>query len=421
MSGLSICHAQSTVRLSQNSISASQNYISEGALSARIFPLLTAISSDPDSRRLFAADPELKELTRQLWSAAAAAGSRCGQDHICTCETLVFNEQQTAKVSAALLRLYETEPQLRYFVKTKMQPTETFASRMDISPDALLVEGWQRTARAMDAVIATYCEGKAPRYPEIDSISYDPASQTYLKLIGTMLNGVSTGELRSDLDTAEEALFFTPTLRFAVRLLQANGRDEAARFAPLVSGENAAALKRLMAVNWSQYRYTAIVLLGAGPELPNVSLSPWGKERIRLGVADYRAGIAPFVLVSGGFVHPSRTPYCEALEMKRYLMQVYGIPEDAILIDPYARHTTTNLRNVSRELLSHAFPIDRPMLIVSDALQVRYVESSSFAQRNQQELGYQPVHLAKQVSQTSIEALPSRQSLLRDASDPLDP
>jgi uncharacterized SAM-binding protein YcdF (DUF218 family) len=32
--------------------------------------------------------------------------------------------------------------------------------------------------------------------------------------------------------------------------------------------------------------------------------------------------------------------------MKRQLVALFGIPESAILVDPHARHTTTNLRNV---------------------------------------------------------------------------
>ena len=57
----------------------------------------------------------------------------------------------------------------------------------------------------------------------------------------------------------------------------------------------------------------------------------------------YANGKAPLILVSGGYVHPNQTPYCEAIEMKESLVRDFGIPSDAILIDPHARHTTTNL------------------------------------------------------------------------------
>jgi hypothetical protein len=66
-------------------------------------------------------------------------------------------------------------------------------------------------------------------------------------------------------------------------------------------------------------------------------------------------------------VHPDDTPFNEAWEMRAFLLQVqllpaflertlthclpfpplqHGVPEDMIIGDFYARHTTTNLRNV---------------------------------------------------------------------------
>jgi hypothetical protein len=36
---------------------------------------------------------------------------------------------------------------------------------------------------------------------------------------------------------------------------------------------------------------------------------------------------APLIIVSGGHVHPMQTPYCEAIEMKKYVMEKFKIPE----------------------------------------------------------------------------------------------
>ena len=47
-----------------------------------------------------------------------------------------------------------------------------------------------------------------------------------------------------------------------------------------------------------------------------------------------------FLCVSGGFVHPIRTRFSEAIEMKHDLMTRFGIPANAIIVDPHARHTT---------------------------------------------------------------------------------
>jgi vancomycin permeability regulator SanA len=51
--------------------------------------------------------------------------------------------------------------------------------------------------------------------------------------------------------------------------------------------------------------------------------------------------------------HPDnpRTPYNEAFQMKQILTRELGIPQGRIIIDSYALHSTTNLRNVARLML----------------------------------------------------------------------
>ena len=419
-----ICFSNCLAQSSRTGPSASQlvsrTFVSERSLSTRIFPLLQELSEDPVAKHLLATDPELKVLMQERWSSLGLAQRRCDGNTACACETQKFDEKQIDRASTALKRLLATQPALRTFVWDKLVPADVFSFGSGTKPEDLLVVGWEHAAHAINALIATYCQGKVARYPLIDSMTYDPASKSFNQLIGVMLAGLTIGEDSAD-GPPQSALFFTPSLRFALRLLQANGRDEAARFIVLGPAENEPALAQAKKVKWAEYPYSSILLLGEGPEIAGEQLSPWGKERVRLGVAAYRAGQAPFIVVSGGFVHPSRTPYCEALEMKRYLIEVYGLPESAVLIEPYARHTTTNLRNASRLIIEHEFPVDQPMLVVSDPIQMAYIESAVFSQRNLVELGYAPVQLGKKISPTAIEALPLRRSLLRDAADPLDP
>jgi hypothetical protein len=417
---LTYCHAQAVQTQPNRGRLKSQSFTSEHALTERIFPLLEALSEDLGTRQLLASDPDLGELMRDRWSSVASAPHRCDQNTACFCETLRYDEKQVDKGSTALAHLFATQPALRAFVKEKLQPSDLFSYEANTRPEDLLVSGWRHAAQSINSIISTYCEGKAPRYPLIDSMTYDPGSKSFAQLIGVILAGLTIGESTTDAPP-QSTLFFTASLRFAIRLLQANGRDEAARLTSLEASENTVALARAKSVNWAEYPYTSILLLGEGPEIAGVDLSPWGKERVRLGVAAYRAGQAPFIVVSGGFVHPSKTPYCEALEMKRYLLEVYGLPESAVLIEPYARHTTTNLRNASRLVIEHAFPLDRPILVVSDPIQMAYIESAVFSRRNLAELGYAPMRLGKKISPTAIEATPLKQALLRDAADPLDP
>ena len=152
-----------------------------------------------------------------------------------------------------------------------------------------------------------------------------------------------------------------------------------------------------------------------------MALDPWAKLRLELAVARFRAGKAPFIIVSGGSVHPSQTPYNEAFEMKRSLVQDFGINPDAILIDPHARHTTTNLRNASRLAFRYGLPDGKPMLITSDASQSAYISGTVFRERCERELGYQPGTLGARLSRFDLEFTPAVVSLHADSRDPLDP
>lgn len=174
-------------------------------------------------------------------------------------------------------------------------------------------------------------------------------------------------------------------------------------------------------MNWSQYKYTAIVVPGSGTDRPGQAMSPWGKAWVTLAARRFKAGLAPFLIVSGGYVHPSQTPFCEAIEMKKALIAEYGIPADSILIDPHARHTTTNIRNASRLLYRYGFPFKKTALITSDQGQSAYIEAPSFAQRCIAELGYVPHEILRRTSQFDLEFRPRLESLQTDPFEPLDP
>ncbi len=351
----------------------------------------------------------------------SSANQSCKEDLPCKAAAAKFNSQQIANVSSALRQAYEQNGELREFVKHQVENRNELSLDLSKKGAELLVDNWERSAVALDRIVDTYCEGAKPRYGEIDSITYNPESHTYASLILIILDGLRIEETASSSSTELSTLFFEPTLRFALRLLQANSRDEAGRFWPLDKLQNHAAIELSRNIKWTSFPYTMILIPGAGSDVPGVSLSPWGKERLRLGVEAYRSGLAPFIVVSGGFVHPAQTPFCEAVEMKRYLMEVYDVPEGAILLEPHARHTTTNLRNGVREILDYGLPKQKPFLIVSDAIQSSYIESDVFTKRNMEELGYQPATLGKRLSTTQQEAMPSEHSLYRDPLDPLDP
>ena len=222
-------------------------------------------------------------------------------------------------------------------------------------------------------------------------------------------------------DRANFALFSSPSMRFALQLMWLNHRDEAGRFEPLETGENAQAFRRIKSVDWTKYPYSVIVVPGAGNDLPGFRLSPEGKLRDEIAAKRLREGKAPFLLVSGGFVHPSQTEFAEAIEMKRDLMARFRIPADAILIDPHARHTTTNIRNAARLIYRYGMPFDKKALVTTDLSQSQNIESAAFEKRCVEELGYLPYRILGRTSPFDLEFRPALDALQADPQDPLDP
>ena len=219
----------------------------------------------------------------------------------------------------------------------------------------------------------------------------------------------------------ESSLFFQVPLQFALRLMEINHRDEAGRFEPMELGENQAAVRRMSSLQWNNYPYTAIVVPGAGSDRTTWTLSGAGHMRCEMAARRYHAKKAPLIVVSGGYVHPNQTPYCEALEMKKALIHDFGVPSAAILIDPHARHTTTNLRNAARLLYRYGVPFDHKALIVTDRYQSAYIEGDAFRKRCELELGYLPYRILGRSSVLELEFLPMIESLQIDPTDPLDP
>lgn len=113
-------------------------------------------------------------------------------------------------------------------------------------------------------------------------------------------------------------------------------------------------------------------------------LHPRAVARLEHALADLERGFAPAVIVSGGTVHTDEN---EAVLMREWLL-ARGLPPERVVLEPCARHTTTNLRNAGRILLRHGA---REALVVTFGDQGHYVGfpwTSSFHLRCLVELGY---------------------------------
>jgi hypothetical protein len=148
---------------------------------------------------------------------------------------------------------------------------------------------------------------------------------------------------------------------------------------------------------------------------------PTAQRRLVQAKADFDAGKAPFVLLSGSNVWPNGTPYYEALEMKKALIAM-GVPGDRIIVDTRARHSTTNLRNAGRYMQAHGM---NKALITTTFDQDFYFSASgisTFDARCMIELGYRVGRL-RDVPFDPMHSvfMPSSKVRKVNIRDPLDP
>jgi hypothetical protein len=199
-----------------------------------------------------------------------------------------------------------------------------------------------------------------------------------------------------------------------------NERNMAADFESMTQGENKAAIAKIKTVNWASFPYSVILVPGAGPDDPRMALSAEGMMRCRLAAIQYRNHDAPFIVVSGGKVHPYKTKFCEATEMKKFLVEELNVPASAIIIEPHARHTTTNMRNTVRLMYRYGMPFDKPGVTCTTRGQSTMI-GVTLIDRCIKELGEAPYKNGKRLSETAIEFYPLIQALHITPAEPMDP
>lgn len=378
-----------------------------GVLQDRNFYLFTLLERLPGLPLLLAKDSSMKELRnqyKQRISHPVSSGESAAP--------LLFSDANIQQVSNAFTRLLQQNPTPFVRLLREMRGSGLFELHARDTDAKLLTEAWKDAADGINYIINAYTNGTGLRYPVIDSSLFYVQSATYKAGVQHLLEQAGEKDKQAD-------LFFQPSLQFALGLLTLSRREEAARYEPM-SATNGDAYRQIKKTEWSKYPYPAMLILGASPVAKEV-LSETGKSRCRIGAGLYRKGLAPFIIVSGGHVRPVGTPYSEAVEMKKYLVNELKIPAAAVMVDPYARHTTTNVRNAIRIAWRSGIPVNKRMLCVSDAMHLVYVSSPLFKQRCMTELGYMPAADIEQTDLYYLSFVPDLRSLQANAFDPLDP
>ncbi len=376
------------------------------------FYLLSIFQNNIDVRNALSSNRLLESISSEREQRIRQALHACGQDTDCLIQPLIWTDEEIQNVSTALAGIHDQEPRIAKILDDELHERGTYVVYEQQGKAVALSQAWAICAHGMNEILTVYGEGASPKYPKIDSVTLDVHSDAFRQRVAELMK--SSNEKKS-------SLFFGSSLDVCLQLLAWDHRDEAGRFEPMEKNINKVAFQAIPTVRWDSYPDSVIIVPGAGPDDPDTSLSPVGRQRTMLAADAYRAGKAPFILVSGGFVHPSQTRFAEAIEMKKLLMLNEHVPEQAILVDPHARHTTTNMRNAAREIYRYNIPMNKPALVVSDALQITYIQSQQFAARCQDELGYLPYRIVARSSNTSLVFFPELESLQQNPRDPLDP
>ena len=89
--------------------------------------------------------------------------------------------------------------------------------------------------------------------------------------------------------------------------------------------------------NTQQSHFDTIIVLGV-PSAPDGGPSPEQRSRVEEGVREYKAGVAPRIIMTGGAAH---NQFVEAHTMKLYAESL-GVPEAAVVEEDRAHDTIQN-------------------------------------------------------------------------------
>jgi hypothetical protein len=281
-------------------------------------------------------------------------------------------------------------------------------------PDGYSDEALALELHAINAVIRRYGMGEPVPCPHIDAPIAAVDSWHFQDDASVALEMVAQAR------TGDETML-SQGFRTALALLDVN--DFARYFAlePVEAGINRLAVEHAKQIDWSAYPYSAIIIPGFGPFDHKRALSPRGRLQVQLAAKHFAQGLAPFIVVADGCVWPLHTRHRESEEMRDALIDRFGIDAKSIIVEPYARHTPSGLRNAVRRMIAVGLPLDKEALVVSNDDQLDHILTDGFQARCMQELLYLPGSFGTRISEVAVAFQPSRDALIRNPMDPLDP
>lgn len=384
----------------------------DAVMKNKLFYFLSVVRSDAKVSTAIEKSSVLKEISDAQLNRTVRSLQQCKTGR-CYAEIIRWRDDEIASAGDELLKLLKNK-KTRSRIINKLKASRHYNLYHELSDTSFIRTVWENNAHGINRIFDVYLGGHPPkRYARIDSISYRQDDPVFTAKADSALIAV-TARIRN-----KSVPFFLLPLEASLAILYINGRDEAARYEPLTAGYNAPPFEKAKHTDWSSYKYSVLLVPGSGPQEPGIRMTEKGMERCRMAAERFKKGLAPFIIVSGGHVYPFRTPICEAVEMRNYMIKELGLPQEAVIIEPHARHTTTNLRNAIRLIYKFEMPETKPGLVITDAAQVNMIKN--LAPRCIRELGYVPYKSVHVLNENEVEFIPSVQAFQINPEDALDP
>jgi uncharacterized SAM-binding protein YcdF (DUF218 family) len=122
--------------------------------------------------------------------------------------------------------------------------------------------------------------------------------------------------------------------------------------------------------NTAASHFDTLIILGT-PARPDGTSSPEQRSRVLEGIREYRSGVAPYLIMTGG---PAHNSYIEAHVMAQFAIS-QGVPPSAILEESQAQNTIQNIYYSaiimhqhgwhSSEVVSSSYHLGRTSLILT--------------------------------------------------------
>jgi hypothetical protein len=414
------CLVQVNTILAQNPNPAYKLVHNQSFVVVKNYYFLNLLQSLPEATSFLNKDTLLQRIAISKFDSLRAIVKTNDKDISGMLQGLMFSAAEIKEVSDYFTKIYAPTNVWGKIVNQHLIPSGCYYSYQNLSAVELLTKAWEQDANGINFCLSIYAGGKKPNYPLIDSasiISYTKTGQISPYYASTLHN---ISYLIEQQFSENKPQFFSIPLAAAVDFIDFNERDQAADDEPMENSINRLAAEKVKTIDWKKFPYTVILVPGAGPDDPAMPLSAEGMIRCRLAAIEYKKGLAPFIVVSGGKVHPYKTKYNEATEMQKYLVNKLNIPASAVIQDPHARHTTTNMRNTIRMMFRYGMPWNKPGITCTTRGQSAMIEKTLIT-RCQKELNTIPYAVGKRLSETLVEFMPLYASLQINPLEPIDP